>query len=71
MSGYTNCACRDCMDITVSSDTSRPELCTECTDAGCVAIAPYNERVQFCSSYECQRDDAYACDAAGNCGCLD
>lgn len=58
-SGYTHCACRDCVDTTVSSDITAPELCSECADAGCVAIAPYNERVQFCSSYECQRDDAY------------
>lgn len=58
-SGYTPCACRDCMDTTVSSDTSKPELCSACADAGCVAIAPHNERVQFCSAYECQRDDAY------------
>jgi hypothetical protein len=59
MSGYTPCACRDCTDITVSSDTSKPELCTECTEAGCVAIAPYNDGIQYCSAYECQREDAY------------
>jgi hypothetical protein len=47
------------MDDTVSSDTAKPELCSECTEAGCVAIAPHNERVQFCTTYECQRDDAY------------
>jgi hypothetical protein len=58
-SGYTPCACRDCMDTTVSSDASKPELCSECRDAGCTAIAPYNEGVQFCTTYECQRDDAY------------
>lgn len=58
-SGYTPCACRDCMDTAVSSDIRSPELCSECADAGCVAVAPYNERVQFCATYECQRDDAY------------
>lgn len=58
-SGYTHCACRDCMDTTVSSDVSKPELCELCSEAGCVAIAPYNERVQFCTTYECQRLDAY------------
>lgn len=58
-SGYTPCACRDCMDITVSSDMAQSELCSECQDAGCVAVAPYNERVQFCTTYECQRADAY------------
>lgn len=58
-SGYTPCACRDCMDTTVSSDMSKPELCSECKDAGCTAIAPYNAGVQFCTTYECQRDDAY------------
>jgi hypothetical protein len=58
-SGYTPCACRDCMDRAVSSDMAQPELCSDCQDAGCVAVAPYNERVQFCTTYECQRDDAY------------
>jgi len=65
MSGYTNCACRDCMDVTVSSDTSKPELCSECQEAGCVAIAPYSERVQFCTTYECQRLDTYTFDETG------
>lgn len=60
MSGYTNCACRDCMDVAVSSDMHKPELCSECQKAGCVAIAPYNDGVQFCSAYECQREDAYS-----------
>lgn len=34
MSGYTPCACRDCMDVTVSGDMSTPDLCSECTDEG-------------------------------------
>ncbi|MFK0231185.1 hypothetical protein ACIQUL_36075 [Streptomyces sp. NPDC090303] len=55
----TWCACRDCFEIATSSDMSKPELCLECAEAGCVAIAPYNERIQFCTSYECQRLDAY------------
>lgn len=58
-SGYTPCACRDCMDVAGSGDVSKPELCSECREAGCVGIAPYNEGVQFCTTYECQRDDAY------------
>jgi hypothetical protein len=58
-SGYTHCACRDCMDTTVSGDQAQLELCTECQEAGCTPIAPYNERVQFCTTYECQRTDAY------------
>lgn len=51
-SGYTDCACRDCFDIAISSDTSKPELCNECEDAGCDA--------EGCS--ECTRDDAYGAD---------
>jgi hypothetical protein len=47
-SGYTDCACRDCFDIAVSSDMSRPELCLLCKDAGCAA-----------NDGECQRADAY------------
>jgi hypothetical protein len=65
-SGYTHCACRDCMDTTVSSDTTKPELCEACREADCVAIAPYNEGIQYCSAYECQRDDAYGNDP----GCI-
>ena len=56
-SGYTSCACRDCMDTTVSSDVRKPELCTECTEAGCEA---YIERPNLgTGQYECQRPDAY------------
>lgn len=56
-SGYTPCACRDCMDIAVSSDWTKPELCSECTDAGC-EIFPrgFNNSSVV---WECQRDDAY------------
>lgn len=46
-SGYTPCACRDCMDATVSSDMRKPELCSECAQAGCADYV------------ECQREDAY------------
>ena len=34
-SGYTSCACPTCMEITVSSDMSKPELCSDCEQAGC------------------------------------
>jgi hypothetical protein len=47
-SGYTHCACRDCMDTTVSSNVRKPELCAECADAEC-------DR----DGGDCQRDDAY------------
>jgi ribosomal protein S27E len=56
MSGYTNCACRDCFDTTVSSDASKPELCSECADAGCEPT-PFGEPMT--NRYLCQRDDAY------------
>jgi hypothetical protein len=46
-SGLTNCACRDCGDVSISSDTRHPELCLLCKDAGC---KPNNG--------ECQRQDA-------------
>lgn len=56
-SGYTPCACRDCMDTTVSSDVENPELCSECAEAGCEA---YIRRPDLgTGQYECQRDDAY------------
>jgi hypothetical protein len=49
---YTYCACRDCMYTTVSSDTRKPELCSDCEDAGCDCDG----------ASECARDDAYGCD---------
>lgn len=62
-SGYTPCACRDCTDVTVSSDMAQPELCEECEEAGCTKheslpgfIAGYG------LGYECQRDDAPQCE---------
>lgn len=58
MSGYTPCACRDCMDITVSSDTSKPELCSECKEAGCEDYAERDAGVADAWRWECQREDA-------------
>lgn len=72
-SGYTACACRDCMDTTVSSDVTKPELCAECTEAGCepypVALASIDHLVTPASVFECQRADAYGDDPERSCGC--
>jgi hypothetical protein len=60
-SGYTPCACRDCMDTTVSSDTARRELCEACEDAGCTNHSNLpGFMAGYGLGYECQRDDAYA-----------
>ncbi len=60
-SGYAVCACRDCMDTTVHSDVTSPELCSECADAGCepwrTTQAPMT--TWYGAVYDCQRDDAY------------
>lgn len=59
-SGYTPCACRDCMDTAVSSDIRWPELCEACADAQCSRW-----RIGQGSDgpaswiFDCQRDDAY------------
>lgn len=47
-SGYTQCACRDCFDLSISDDVNHPELCLLCKDAGCTP-----------NDGECERDDAY------------
>lgn len=47
-SGYTNCACRDCFDTAIASDTRKPTLCSECKAAGCSA-----------GKGECQRSNAH------------
>ena len=46
-SGYTPCACRDCMDTVVSNDMGDPDMCSECEEAGCDRDG------------ECLRADAY------------
>lgn len=52
------------MDVTVSSDTSKPELCSECKDAGCVE---WEQDSRAVIAWECQRDDAYG-DSVGDAG---
>lgn len=49
-SGYTYCLC--CGDDTVSSDTSNPELCELCVDAGCDLPESDEEA-------DCQRPDEF------------
>jgi hypothetical protein len=46
MSGYCDCACRDCFDIAIG--TAGKAMCHECKKAGCEA-----------NDGECCRDDAY------------
>ena len=51
-SGYTDCACRDCFDVTVSKNPARPELCELCHAADC-------GNPDATTWHEYQRDDAY------------
>jgi len=67
-SGYTPCACRDCMDTTVSSDIRSPELCEACTDAQCSRWRIGQEADGPASwIFDCQRDDAHG-DSVGDAG---
>lgn len=60
MSGYTPCACRDCMDVTISSNTTEPELCAECAEAGCTSHSSLPGFISgYGLGYECQRADTY------------
>lgn len=58
-SGYTPCACRDCMDVAVSSDVSKPEPCSACCKAGCEPwkTSDTPEVTWYGTTYDCQRDD--------------
>lgn len=58
MSGYTPCACRDCMDVTVSGDDTQPELCPACQEAECEPL-PMQPFPGMLTMFDCQRDDAY------------
>lgn len=51
MSGYVNCACRDCFEIAISGDDGEPALCNECEEAGCEP-----------NDGECQAEGAYGAD---------
>jgi len=49
-SGYTPCKCRDCMEIAVSNDVTKPDFCNAC-EGEC---GPDNTL-----STECQAEGAY------------
>lgn len=51
MSGYCNCACRDCFEIAIASNdpTDDPALCHACEEAQC---DPHGNE-------ECQAEGAY------------
>lgn len=57
-SGYTSCACRDCMDIALGNE---PVLCWECEEAVCEIYRPNHQDYVALPGYmqECQREDAY------------
>jgi molybdenum cofactor biosynthesis enzyme MoaA len=61
-SGYTPCACRDCMDVAITSD-GKPALCLLCKDAGCEISYGEFMGASGAHSLECQRADAYDQDA--------
>jgi hypothetical protein len=50
-SGYCDCACRDCFDVTIRDAGDRDAMCHACIDAGC---EPHIG--------ECVREDAYGDD---------
>lgn len=51
-SGYTDCRCRDCMDLVVSDEINAPEFCHACEEAGCPDYQGSPGMRQ-----ECQRED--------------
>lgn len=55
MSGYCNCACRDCFEIAISSD-DKPALCWECEESGCSAEG----------DSECDREPEQSCPHCGS-----
>lgn len=64
-SGYTPCACRDCMDTAITSD-NKPARCPLCWEAGCEPFAPDSDDYNALPGHmrECQREDAYSDDVA-------
>lgn len=38
MSGYTDCACRDCFEIAITGDDDLKPFCHECETAGCADV---------------------------------
>ena len=46
-SGYTSCACRDCMDVAISNDITKPDLCLPCEGAGCEPNNGECQRVEW------------------------
>lgn len=54
MSGYTDCACRDCFDVAMDGG-----LCRLCEDAGCIHANDAETAAGHPHYLECQRDDAY------------
>lgn len=55
MSGYQDCACRDCFDPAIGNGS--PTLCGDCEKAGCekydaeAFLRPHH--------FDCQREDVY------------
>lgn len=49
-SGYTPCKCRDCMEIAISSDITKPDYCNACEG---------NCGPEFSTFAECQAEGAY------------
>lgn len=58
-SGYAACGCRDCPEITITSN-GEPALCDECEESGCTL---HENLPGFMTGYglghECQWLDAY------------
>jgi len=50
ISGYTDCACRDCFEIAVSNDVTIPDYCNQCEGL----CGPEHDL-----SGECQAEGAY------------
>ena len=67
LSGYHDCACRDCFDIAIGTPSA---MCHACEAAGCTAY-PGEGRERHGTRYECERSDAYGVDEEGrsNPGC--
>lgn len=69
MSGYVDCACRDCFDIAIAGE-SGIALCHDCKKAGCLIPSDgdgtnpedLEPGIRSLAMFQCKRPDAYGVD---------
>lgn len=65
MSGYTECACRDCMEVAIGNNEPGGAYCWACAESDCTRDSDCNAPHTYCPADSRYTTDTEWCEVCG------